>query len=166
MRNPLWQASVMRDNLEALSGFLAGETGRDRESWKAALKEGEKYYGRAGMLEADSIKWVARAAGSPARFLKILTLLAEMPRKHPQEASPLEFLKLESEPFPYRQEAWIAAILLVSEWAENKGNPCDIRQYIQFIGCCAEFGSRQDIRQDLTALTQDMLDDFGFEGDG
>lgn len=153
----------MDDPSTNLAKFLAGKTEADEPAWDTAIRESTQLLGQA-RLNTELIQRLGVASGDPGPFKELLALLAEKPIRHPADEGPLQYLHLLKDPHPFSLEAWIAAVLLVHDYAKNHEVKAGFREYADFVGCCAEFGSRQDHRPELTAVTRDMLDEFGFQG--
>lgn len=153
----------MDETSENLAKAIAEETSSDPTAWQTAIRESQRLLGQA-RLNTELIQRLGIASEDPKQFEHLLALLAEKPIRHPADEGPLQYLHLLRDPYPFSLEAWIAAILLVHDHARSRQVEAGFRDYVDFVGCCAEFGSRQNMRTELTAVTQDMLEEFGFQG--
>lgn len=153
----------MENPVSDLATQLAGVTNADVDAWSQALTEAAPH-SRSARLDKETLLRLAKACEKPARFVTLVRSMAEKPIRHPSDQGPLEYLEVLVDPYPFSLEAWIRAVLLVQEWARARKAEGSFHEYVDFVGCCAEFGTRQDLRADLTSVTEDMLDDFGFAG--
>jgi len=155
----------MDDPSGNLAKAIAEGTASNPAAWETVIRESRRLLGQA-RLNTELIQRLGIASGDPKHFEQLLALLAEKPVRHPADEGPLQYLQLLRDPHPFSLEAWIAAILLVHDHARSRQVEAGFRDYVDFVGCCAEFGSRQNLRSELRAVTHDMLEEFGFQGPG
>jgi hypothetical protein len=58
---------------------------------------------------------------------------------------------------------WIEALILLSEWLDERGLDLSLEDRIDYVGCVAEAGSAGMRMEDLPSIIRDMLATYGCE---
>lgn len=147
-----------------LAEVFASETIHPASSWELVLRE-QKAEIREARLRREDLIELAGAVEAPSDLAGLVRLLARCPGVHPEQPHPLDELRERMGDFSFSFAAWLRSIRQVQQHAENHSVPGTFAQYLEFVSCCAEYASRQAMRTDLSATTDELLVEFGFTGE-
>ncbi len=134
----------------------------EEKAWDQALKHVRRSHTEKSLSD-ESIFHLAKASPSIEVFLKFAQLIFISGRSHPHKRPGMEILLDYVDNSDYSLEDWILAHEIIDSWLEERGLKAEFLTKLGYLQCCALSQESSDILRTLQSISQEMLENHGFE---
>lgn len=117
------------------------------------------------MLSTENVARLREAAPDESSAERVIQLFMQSPQvSGPQDAFSL-FCEAVDES-PHALEEWVEALARLAAWTEARDQSLTLSGAVGYLSCCSESQATSTIRISLGEVLAQMLEDFGYAGEG